>query len=411
MIFQKGGLKMISTGIKKLDEDLGGGIKEGSTMLLYAEPGVENLEFAYEILFTSLANGINCLYFVNNKRPRTVKEILRSSSWNTDAYEAKGTFNFIDGYSRLIGAGHEAGFCVGDPTDIKEIDKVLTNVIKKSKNSVIVFDNLSALFDLDVDYNVLLEHLENWIKLSRENKTTIIFLFTEWLYDKRITEEIKNAADCLVELKALEKNIILRKYFKVSKISWNRNFKSNDIPFKIVTPGGVRVYIPKILVTGPYHAGKTSFIHSASTRAVSVNRVGTTIALDFGHVDYAGFAVDLFGTPGQERFDPILEMLGSESFGVILVVDATNPRGFVRAKSMLEKTKTTGLPIVIAANKADMPGALKPEGIRSKMELTNDIPIVPVTAENLKAVKSGEPCKLKTKEVDNVLTTLFGMVI
>ena len=75
-------------------------------------------------------------------------------------------------------------------------------------------------------------------------------------------------------------------------------------------PGGVKIYIPKILVTGPYHAGKTSFIQSASFRSVSVNRENlegnneTTVALDFGHVKLGGFVVELFGTPGQERFDP-----------------------------------------------------------------------------------------------------------
>ena len=73
-------------------------------------------------------------------------------------------------------------------------------------------------------------------------------------------------------------------------------------------PGGIKIYIPKILVTGPYHAGKTSFVRTASYKSVSVNRKGlegkneTTVALDFGHVKLGGFLVELFGTPGQQRF-------------------------------------------------------------------------------------------------------------
>ena len=85
-------------------------------------------------------------------------------------------------------------------------------------------------------------------------------------------------------------------------------------PIRKIKPGGFRGYIPKILVTGPFHAGKTTMVHSLSMRAVSVQRMGTTVALDFGHVDYKGFSLDLFGTIGQPRFDPILTVSDVEGF-------------------------------------------------------------------------------------------------
>ncbi|MCH8331048.1 MAG: GTP-binding protein, partial [Bacteroidetes bacterium] len=173
----------------------------------------------------------------------------------------------------------------------------------------------------------------------------------------------------------------MRNYFTVSKASWLEEIEHREIPFKVVKPGGVNVYIPKILVTGPYNAGKTSFIHSVSVKAVSVDRAGTTVALDHGKVMYHGLLADLFGTPGQERFDPLLKMLGGEALGVIIVIDATNPKSFPRAKEMLHLTHAENLPAVLAANKADLKGALKPGEIREKMKLPKEIPIVPVVAE------------------------------
>ena len=199
-------------------------------------------------------------------------------------------------------------------------------------------------------------------------------------------------------------------YFTVPKIKDKKPIKKG-VPFKIAVPGGVRVYIPKILITGPYNAGKTSFIHSASTRAVSVDRLGTTIALDHGHVDHAGFAVDLFGTPGQERFDPILKLLGGEALGVILVIDSTNQGGFSRAKEMLEKTRTQGLPTVVVANKTNLKGSLSVNEIRKKMKLPKDIPMVPVVAQNLALVRKNHPCQLKKDDVKKVLDELFERVV
>jgi len=148
------------------------------------------------------------------------------------------------------------------------------------------------------------------------------------------------------------------------------------IPIKKVVTGGVRGYIPKILVTGPFHAGKTTIVHTLSTRAVSVQRMGTTVALDFGHVAHKGFTLDLFGTVGQPRFDPILKQLGSESLGAIVVVDSTKPEEFPRAKEMMQKAGVYGLPYVVAANKQDLPAALSVEEIRKKMNITDEVPIV-----------------------------------
>jgi small GTP-binding protein len=402
---------MLSTGITKLDENLGGGILEGSSVIFYSEPGVENLEFACQTMFANLLNKKKCLYFVNNKKPETVKEIMQQYGWDVSDFEKSGAFSFIDNYSCLIGLKANSELFIKDPSDIKEISEVVTAAIKKYKNSVLIFDALSSLLDMRDDSCSIIRYIQDWISLSKKSNTSLIFVFTEWPYNEDVIHQIRAMPDCIVELKALESNVILRKYFTISKINWDGKVKKNDVPFKIITPGGVRVYIPKILVAGPYHAGKSSFVHSASVKSVSVNRIGTTIALDFGHVDLGGFAVDLFGTPGQERFDPILKLLGGESFGVVLVVDSTDPNGFVRAKSMLEKTKTTGLPIVVAANKADLPGALSPAEIRSRMSLPKDIPIISVTAEDIKKARLGAPCRLNTEEVNSILMRLFKMVI
>jgi signal recognition particle receptor subunit beta len=72
--------------------------------------------------------------------------------------------------------------------------------------------------------------------------------------------------------------------------------------------------------------------------------------------------------------------------GVFLIVDSTNPTDFIRAKQMLEITKSYGLPYVIIANKQDLAGALAPEEIRIQFNLPTEIPIVPVVAKDKKGI-------------------------
>ncbi|NIP34846.1 MAG: GTP-binding protein, partial [Thermoplasmata archaeon] len=89
---------------------------------------------------------------------------------------------------------------------------------------------------------------------------------------------------------------------------------------------------------------------------------------DHGYLDYKGFAADVYGTPGQEKFDPILEFLAEEAVGVILVVDATKPETFERARRMLTLTSGYALPLVVAANFTDLDEALTPDQVREGLE-------------------------------------------
>ena len=403
----------LKTGIPKLDELLNGGIAANKSILFYSTPGVENLPFAYQLLYNRLQQGDHVLYLVNNKKPDAVRFMLKNYDWDISKFEKNKQFAFFDAYSGLLGLKSKERFSVKNFADIEEIKKELIRALKilKNKNTTIIFDSLSNLFDLCGTPAAILSCLKKCLPNMQRLNATPVFIFTAWAYDKATLNQIRNSFDCVIDLKAIERKVILRNYFNISKANWIKKIKKHDIPFKIIKPGGVKVYIPKILVTGPFNAGKTSFIHSASTRAISVDRLGTTVALDHGHVDFKGFAVDLWGTPGQERFDPILGLLGSESLGVIVVVDSTNPKGFARAKDMLEITKTEGLPSVIAANKANLKGALKPAEIRKKMKLPKEIHIVPIIADDLKQVKKNHPCKLRQKDIETILSKLFEVVV
>jgi signal recognition particle receptor subunit beta len=66
---------------------------------------------------------------------------------------------------------------------------------------------------------------------------------------------------------------------------------------------------------------------------------------------------------------------------------------------------------VIAANKSDLKGALNLEEVRKKMNLSKEIPIVQVVAENLKDVRRDKPCRLNEVDVHNVLSKLFEVVV
>ncbi len=396
----------LRTTIPAFDKLAGGGIPEGSMVVFWSKPGVENVQFVYQTIYSNLKKGYSVLYVVNNKTPSLVRTEIANYINDVSQFEVEGRLLFVDSYSKMFNADTGEKLFVENPKDIDSIMSSIVkgvNILNPKKKLIIVLDDLSTTIDLCGDDSVKI--LSRWKK--EFNKATSLFLFTEWPYSKKVLSTIRKEMDIVVKINAVEEKVILRKYFSIDK--GVDSAKGKGIPFEVVEPGGIKVYIPKILVTGPYNAGKSSFVHSASIKSVSVDRFGTTIALDHGHVDYAGFSIDLFGTPGQERFDPILKLLGSQSLGVIIVIDSTAPETFPRAKEMLKKTRTVGLPFVIAANKANLKGALSVKEIREIFNFGDEVKIIPVRAEK-DCPKEGI-CKLRKSDVHKVLDTLFKLIL
>src|SRR6266705_2100285 len=151
-------------------------------------------------------------------------------------------------------------------------------------------------------------------------------------------------------------------------------------------PGRLIVYFPRILVTGPFNAGKSTVVKAVSEKSISIDRMGTTVAFDYGNVNITGIDAEIFGTPGQERFEFIFKIFAREVSGVLLVVDASHPDELSRARQMLDLVGPR-IPYVVLANKSDLPGAIPPEEITHRMKLADDVPVVPTVATENKGVR------------------------
>ncbi len=389
-------------GIGKLDEDLEG-FPYNKLVLLSASPAVGNEVFGYQIIFNNLAHKNKVLLFLNRTSPQSYITEMKEYDFKPAA-----DLVIIDSYSSVTGINATEtplNKMIANPYDGTEIKKKLLDELDKNYD-VVVLDSLSLLIDsFDFDYVLSLIGAIK-AKISTK-KSSVVMLFTDWEYEQENVKKLFTAVNAQIDIKGVEKRVIFGQYFAVIKCDWVNKTSFSSALFKAIKPGGIKIYFPKILITGPTDAGKTSFIHSASKDAVSVDRLGGTIALDHGNLDLEGYKADLFGTPGQERFDPLLKLLGGEAIGVILIVDSSRPDQFPRAIEMLRKTETYGLPIVVVANKADLPNALPLEELREKLHLGKDAPLVATVAEDLSKIDPNEPTKLKEKGVREALMALF----
>ncbi len=157
----------------------------------------------------------------------------------------------------------------------------------------------------------------------------------------------------------------------------------------------------KMVVTGPFAAGKTEFIRTISEidvvsteRKISTEaeriKDATTVAMDFGRITVdEDLVLYLFGTPGQRRFDFMWEILSEGMLGFIVVVDSTRPETFREARSILDTFRGySSTPYVVAANKQDQEDAWAPDDLRIALKVDKDIKLLPCVARDKETVKN-----------------------
>jgi small GTP-binding protein len=156
----------------------------------------------------------------------------------------------------------------------------------------------------------------------------------------------------------------------------------------------------KIVVTGPFAAGKTTLIRTISeitvlstekdiTDDTRSQKAETTVAMDFGRITIDhDLVLYLFGTPGQDRFDFMWEILGEGMLGYVLLVDAHRPESLAEAVAILAAFKRMArVPFVVGLNRAEGADPALESNVRAVLGLDESVPVVPCDATDRQSVK------------------------
>ncbi len=135
----------------------------------------------------------------------------------------------------------------------------------------------------------------------------------------------------------------------------------------------------KLVISGPTGAGKTTFIQSVSeipvvnTDEISSEDIGkplTTVALDFGLMRVEDYELHLYGTPGQERFNYMWDVLCEGALGLVVLLAGDKPGDFPAARRIFDHVTTQiPIPVVIGVTRQDMGRVWQPEDVADFFEI------------------------------------------
>ncbi|WP_052298569.1 GTP-binding protein [Vulcanisaeta moutnovskia] len=152
----------------------------------------------------------------------------------------------------------------------------------------------------------------------------------------------------------------------------------------------------KIVIAGPYGAGKTTFVKTLSEvlpietdvpimKSSIDGKKSTTVAFDYGRMKVReDLVVHLFGVPGQERFSFMWKIIARGMHGYLFIVDSSSEEKVKESLGMYSffRENFPSTPHVIAANKQDAPTAVDIFTVKSILKVPYEVKVMPLIATN-----------------------------
>ena len=212
-------VKLQSSGIKGFDQTIGGGIPDGSLILLLGEPGSGFDIFALQMLYSQAKAGKKVFYVAVDKPPSEIELEMMTFKWSIDTYKSIGSWTYIDAYgAKFATPDEESPVIAWDKGLLNLLRTKFVDHVGKSTQPYTIIDSVSNLL-LDYEEDQVRDLIENFTtKVVRKVGGVHLLLMIKGMHDPKTEILFSHIADGVIDFYLRERSDQLQRTFRVRKM-------------------------------------------------------------------------------------------------------------------------------------------------------------------------------------------------
>lgn len=200
-------LSMVSTGIPRLDDLLGGGLPETSNVMLSGPPYSSKYTVANHYIVNSLASGFPVIALSLDRDVRSIRQDISSLGVPVETYEERGLLKLIDAYSKNIQMensssnatviDNSANFSIF----LKTIDNLCKQFVSEFGRFRMVFYSLTGWITQSGDEKNFPKAFQHFSQRRKLEGSTTLYLIEDGIFEKSLYENMNYFMDGSIEFR------------------------------------------------------------------------------------------------------------------------------------------------------------------------------------------------------------------
>ena len=195
----------IKSGIKGLDEIIGGGLTDNTMTLVYGPPKTGKSIFCYQLLRQAIADDEHCLYLMTDYNLPQLEQAMMNFNWLIHDYFLNEKLYVLDIASGSIGMTQKetSTFKISSPQNpteiISKVIEELQSIYQKMPRFRSILDSTTTLFSYNAPI-LIIRVLKSYVMRIKLAGGTGVITYTEGVVDSQIETMLKATVDNIVHL-------------------------------------------------------------------------------------------------------------------------------------------------------------------------------------------------------------------
>ncbi len=170
---------MISLGVKYLDDILGGGVEEGSSVAFVGSIEYDNVILMYQAVLEALREDKRVLVVDFRQPLSTLLKELKDHSMDYGTFLGK-SLTVLDGYSNLYEPGGRGENVLPNPLDLGITTAIIKETLRKGEYDILAIDDIASQYVLHSDSKSYIRAIVRLVRSAKSlGKTVFVAVYAD----------------------------------------------------------------------------------------------------------------------------------------------------------------------------------------------------------------------------------------